>query len=54
MRKQKRKVSPITGKPYPRCQRCPKTVYADGLCWSHFQGYARDGYGNLRRTTMRL
>lgn len=38
-----RRVSPATGKPYPRCQfveagmQCERTVYSDGLCWGHYR-----------------
>ncbi len=35
-----KRVSPLTGKPYPRCSRgkCDKAVYANGKCWQHNTG----------------
>jgi len=37
--KKRRKVSPITGKPYPKCKvkDCIDNVYADGKCYFHSQ-----------------
>jgi hypothetical protein len=35
--------SPLTGKPYKRCQtmvdgvQCDRAVYSNGLCYGHFQ-----------------
>jgi hypothetical protein len=30
------RISPVTGRPYPKCKHCPKTIYTDGLCWGHY------------------
>lgn len=36
MQKQQRRISLFTGKPYPKCQNCQRTIYSDGLCWGHY------------------
>ena len=36
VKNQKRRISLSTGKPYPKCQRCRRTAYTDGLCWGHY------------------
>lgn len=52
------KVSRLTGEPIPRCgiEDCSKTVYAEGLCLSHFKNkpkrarVERSGCVQLRRS----